>query len=90
MEPIDLQELNCEQAIGFLAAYLEGSLPPNVKALFDAHLAECPECCDYLASYQMTLQLARQAPLASQPPLPESLVNAILAAKQSDDESSPG
>lgn len=89
MEPIDLQELNCEQAIGFLAAYLEGALPPSVKALFDAHLAECPECRDYLAAYQLTLQLARRVPLAPQPPLPESLVNAILAARQSDDEPSP-
>jgi len=76
--------LSCRDLIEFLARYLDGELPPDERARFDAHLAACPYCVDYLASYRETIRLGREAcePDAGPPEdLPPELVDAILASR---------
>jgi anti-sigma factor RsiW len=77
--------MNCREFTDFLYDYLFGSLPAEVRAEFDKHLAACPWCVAYLDSYRKTIQLANaafSAPEDAPPPAeaPEELVQAILHA----------
>ena len=55
------QTLSCRELIEFLADYLEAGLPPAEHAAFEAHLALCPDCVTYLASYRETIRLGKLA-----------------------------
>ena len=76
--------MTCREMIDFLMDYLEGELPPEDHARLDVHLAACPECVDYLDSYEQTVRLGKiccEAEDAGAEALPEELVQAILAAR---------
>jgi anti-sigma factor RsiW len=77
--------LSCRELIEFLADYLDAALPPAQQAAFEAHLALCPDCVDYLASYRETIRLGKLA-FSPDPELPEDvpaeLIDAILAARE--------
>ncbi len=78
------RRLTCRELIDFLGAYLDGDLPADERAAFDAHLGVCPDCVHYLESYRETLQLGRQAFAAEgelPADVPAELVSAILAAR---------
>jgi len=73
--------LPCREIIAFLADYLDGSLAPETRSEFDRHLAVCPSCVAYLASYRETIRMAKAASIdgdAGEPP--EELVKAIVAS----------
>lgn len=77
--------LTCRELIDFLAAYLDGELAPEVRALFEVHLSLCPDCVQYVASYRETIRLGKQAcePDAELPAdVPPELVDSILAARR--------
>ena len=78
------RDLSCRDLIEFLAAYLDAELPAGEHAAFEAHLAHCPECVDYLASYRETIRLGRLACRADEPPadVPPELIEAILASRK--------
>jgi anti-sigma factor RsiW len=73
--------------VSFLDAYRAAELDPETRARFERHLAECAHCAEYLASYEATVDLARRAfdhPEDAPPErVPEELIQAILAARQS-------
>jgi anti-sigma factor RsiW len=73
--------VTCRDVIEFLMDYCDGELPDGERALFEAHLANCPDCVAYLKSYEETVRLEREA---FEPPgeMPEGLVRAILAARK--------
>lgn len=50
-------EVVCREAVELVTEYLEGLLPPAERERFEAHLAECPGCCDYLAQMRATIAL---------------------------------
>lgn len=81
--PSDL-EATCRDVIDFLMDYLEGELAPARRRAFEEHLAECPSCVAYLATYRSTIELARGAE-APAPPLAEDVAlrfaRAIRAAR---------
>jgi anti-sigma factor RsiW len=72
-------------------AYIDGDLSPAEQAEFDAHLAECPRCVDYLRTYRETIRLGKSAfprSEASVPQeVPEELVRAILSARAKHEKS---
>ena len=78
--------MTCREFIDFLWQYVSEELSPPQRKAFDDHLAACPECVAYLHNYQTTIQLSAAAFPASDDPLPsavpESLVQAILAARK--------
>ena len=49
----------CNEVIEFLDAYVAGELDAGTRADFDEHIATCPSCRAYLASYQETIDLVR-------------------------------
>jgi anti-sigma factor RsiW len=80
------RELTCRELAEFLMAYEDDELPPEARAEFDAHLAVCPDCVAYLASYRTTVALGRRAfadeDAAAFEQVPEELVEAVLAARR--------
>lgn len=85
--------ITCRELTGFLMDYVDGALDGQQREAFERHLAACPPCVDYLASYRATVELTRE--LAAPPPadapagdattsgaIPEELVRAVLAARR--------
>jgi anti-sigma factor RsiW len=55
--------LVCQQVVELVTDYLEGALSPAEHRRFEAHLAGCPHCTEYLAQMRETIRLAgRLAP----------------------------
>ncbi len=77
--------ITCEEVITFLLDYLSQELPSDGQLNFERHLAICPSCAAYLATYEATVRLGREAlreELESRPPeLGSDLVRAILQAR---------
>lgn len=76
--------MNCREVLDFLNAYLDRELPLETMREFDAHLAECPACVAYVETYRQTLAALRtcsQSPPAGMDPVPEEVIQAILAAR---------
>jgi anti-sigma factor RsiW len=45
----------CQQAVELVTDYLEDALSRRDRARFEAHLAECPHCREYLAQIRVTI-----------------------------------
>jgi anti-sigma factor RsiW len=79
--------ITCEQFVTFLMDYLDEMLPADQRATFEAHLAICPSCVNYLATYRQTVELGRSLCASDQEAVPdevpEALVRAVLAARRS-------
>jgi anti-sigma factor RsiW len=45
---------SCQEVIGLLTEYLEGGLTAAQMRAFDAHMALCPACLEFLASVRKT------------------------------------
>jgi len=76
--------LTCQELIEFLADYVEGELAADERTRFDAHLAVCPHCVDYLHGYRESVRLGQAAFADGSIPddVPAELVDAILAARR--------
>jgi anti-sigma factor RsiW len=48
----------CQQAVELVTDYLEGSLGRSERRRFEAHLADCPNCTEYLEQMRATIRLA--------------------------------
>ncbi len=83
---------SCKHCIEFLMAYLDGELPERERAAFDAHMALCPPCREYLKSYVASVRLCEsQRRTSGSAKMPEEMVRAILAAREaSDGQREPG
>ena len=51
-----MNEMACNEVVDVITAYLEGTLPSGDRRRFDAHLAECPHCTEYLAQMRNTIE----------------------------------
>jgi anti-sigma factor RsiW len=47
----------CRQAVELVTDYLEGALSRRERRRFEAHLAQCPHCREYLAQMRATITL---------------------------------
>lgn len=87
---LPLPEMTCRAALDFLLDYVEDRLSPQQKEILEAHLAICPDCQSYLASYRQTIMLGKEA-LDQNPSIeelrsiPEELIKAILDARRQSD-----
>jgi len=85
--------MTCRELVEFLEEYIAGTLPSRPQAIFEQHLENCPSCVHYVDSYQTTIQLVKETAhphgtggAATDPPaMPEELIQAILAARRSED-----
>jgi anti-sigma factor RsiW len=79
-------ELTCREIADFLMAYEDGELSEAMRREFEAHLAVCPDCVAYLASYRATVALGKRAfadeNAAAAEEVPEELIEAVLASRK--------
>jgi anti-sigma factor RsiW len=50
-------DLVCQQVVELVTDYLEGSLSRAQRRRFDAHLANCEHCSEYLGQMRATIRL---------------------------------
>lgn len=51
------QPLVCQQMVELITDYLEGALPRSVRRRFEAHIAGCEHCSEYLEQIRTTIRL---------------------------------
>ena len=52
--------LVCRQMVELITDYLEGALPRSQRKRFEAHIAGCEHCGEYLAQVRRTIRLTGQ------------------------------
>ena len=80
--------MDCREFVDFLMAYLDREMQGDTRAVFEEHMDLCPPCRDYLTTYEDTIragQLACSGDEALPGDVPEPLIEAILAARQSQE-----
>lgn len=53
-------DLSCRELVELVTNYLEGALPPAERARFEAHLAGCFKCGNYLEQMRQTIRTLGQ------------------------------
>lgn len=85
-----MKDVVCASGVELLMEYLEGVLAPELVAAVEAHVAGCPRCVAFIASYRETPRIFRDA---TEPALPEGLgsrLRAYLRARRSDSPADDG
>jgi predicted anti-sigma-YlaC factor YlaD len=70
-------EITCRELVELVTAYLEDALPGGERARFEAHLAVCKGCRDYLRQIE---QVASTAGRLHEEDLEPGARDALLAA----------
>lgn len=68
MEPTVAPELTCRELVELVTDYFEQALPAPGRARFEAHVAQCDACRDYLDQMRRTIALLGQADLGDLAP----------------------
>jgi anti-sigma factor RsiW len=53
----DRGELACQEMVELVTDYLEGALSRSQRRRFDAHIAGCEHCTEYLRQMRTTIRL---------------------------------
>jgi len=72
-----VEDLSCQELVELVTDYLDGALPPDERARFDAHVADCPGCDRYLAQMRTAIALARASGGAEPAPDVSGLLDAF-------------
>ncbi len=54
----DLPEMPCRELVEVITDYLEDALPASDRLRFEAHLAECDACREYVEQFEQTIALS--------------------------------
>jgi len=77
-----MKEIVCMSGVELLMEYMEGALTPDVRAAIEAHVAGCPRCDAFIASYRETPRIVRDATRVEMPAgLEASLLTALRNAR---------
>jgi len=68
----------CASGVDLLMEFLEGMLPAEVNAALEEHVAGCARCAAFVASYQSTPRILRDATAAALPDEVEASLKAFL------------
>ena len=80
-----MTDISCQTGVEFLMDYLEGVVPEDVRTILDSHVAGCPKCTAFVASYLATPRILRDATAAPMPPELQRSLLAFLRAQRGDD-----
>jgi predicted anti-sigma-YlaC factor YlaD len=70
--------MNCKDAIGVLADFLEQSLSPDVLADLERHLGDCGPCRAYFETYRKTVELTGRAEHVEMPAEMKARLRSLL------------
>lgn len=68
----------CRSGVERLMDFLEGVLPPDIQAALEEHVAGCARCAAFVASYQATPRIVRDATTMTLPSDIEATLKAFL------------
>jgi anti-sigma factor RsiW len=71
------EEMSCRELVEVITDYLDGTMAAEDRARFDAHLAECPYCVNYLD--QMRETIASLGELSEEALSPETRAELLAA-----------
>ena len=71
----------CASGVELLMDFIEGVLPSEVNAALEAHVAGCARCAAFVASYQATPRILRDATTVTLPADIEASLKAFLRAR---------
>jgi anti-sigma factor RsiW len=54
---IDVEALSCQELVELVTDYLEGALDERHRRAFDAHIAGCDGCTEYLDQLRATIRI---------------------------------
>jgi anti-sigma factor (TIGR02949 family) len=79
----DQNEMSCQELVELVNEYLEGALPPEDNARFEAHLDDCEGCLNYLNQMRKTIEFVGRLTEESVPsPALDELMGAFRAWKE--------
>jgi anti-sigma factor RsiW len=61
-------ELACQEIVELITDYLDGALTRSQRKRFEAHLAGCEHCSEYLRQMRITIQLTGELRVADLTP----------------------
>jgi len=70
-----LQEYSCQELVELVTDYLEGAMTPHERASFEAHLATCTGCRNYVGQMKATVRALKQPP---EPPVAPEVRDNLL------------
>jgi anti-sigma factor RsiW len=76
-----MTDVACASGVELLMDYLEGVLPPDVRAALDEHVAGCERCAAFVTSYCDTPRILRDASAVTLPPDVEAALASFLRAR---------
>jgi len=81
--------VTCKDLADFLDEYIADTMPAVRRTLVEEHLAACPDCQHYLASYRETVRLGKVAFARTDDPVPASVPEGLLAALRASRQPRP-
>jgi anti-sigma factor RsiW len=76
-----VNSIACASGVDLLMDFVDGILPAEVTAALEEHVAGCPRCAAFVASYQATPRILRDATAAQLPADVEAALKAFLRAR---------
>ena len=77
-----MKEIACASGVDLLMDYLEGVLSADLRSAIDAHVAGCPRCVAFIASYRETPRILREATATTLPADLQASLQAFLRAQR--------
>lgn len=76
--------LTCREIAAFLLEYVEGTLPPAQRAIFEQHTHLCRDCHVFLDNYKKVIDAGKDIrEHCPDRPVPPALIEAVLTAVRS-------
>ena len=69
--------MTCQELVELVTEYLDGVMEPRRRARFEAHLAGCDGCSNYLEQFRTTVAVVGRIDVAD---VPESVMNELVSA----------
>ncbi|HEV8623984.1 MAG TPA: zf-HC2 domain-containing protein [Acidimicrobiia bacterium] len=69
--------LTCQQVVELVTEYLDGVMEPRRRARFEAHLAGCDGCTNYLEQFRTTVAVVGRLDAGD---VPEPVMSDLLSA----------
>jgi anti-sigma factor RsiW len=77
-----MNQIVCTSGVELLMDYLEGVLSADLRSAVDAHIAGCPRCVAFIASYRETPRILREATAIALPADLQASLRAFLRAQR--------